>query len=120
MKKILNKKIKRYILLPLFIFMIFTVCVHKCYGQSTARVIKVIDGDTIVIKTFENIIYKIRLIGVDTPETKHPRKGVEYYGPEATAFVKKTLYKKLIIFKTSKNLFDRYGRLLAFILMENY
>ena len=41
---------------------------------------RVIDGDTIETAAGEDI----RFIGVDTPETKHPDKGVEYYGKEAS------------------------------------
>jgi len=43
---------------------------------------RVVDGDTIVVKE----VGKVRLIGVDTPETKHPRKPVEYFGKEAESF----------------------------------
>ena len=42
---------------------------------------RVVDGDTIVVKE----IGKIRLIGVDTPETVHPRKPVECFSKEASA-----------------------------------
>jgi len=45
----------------------------------------VVDGDTLVVENKE----RVRLIGVDTPETKHPNKPVEYYGKEATAFTKR-------------------------------
>jgi len=48
-------------------------------------VIRVVDGDTIIVGARE----RVRLIGVDTPETKRPQKPVEYYGREATAFTKK-------------------------------
>ena len=41
---------------------------------------RVIDGDTIETAAGEDI----RFIGLDTPETKHPDKGVEYYGKEAS------------------------------------
>jgi len=49
-------------------------------------VVRVVDGDTLVLENKE----RVRLIGVDTPETKHPRKPVEYYGKEATAFTNLT------------------------------
>ena len=53
----------------------------------TARVERVIDGDTIQVR-FEGKSYTVRLIGVDTPETKHPTKAVQYFGREASAFTK--------------------------------
>ena len=48
------------------------------------RVARVIDGDTIVLVGGE----KVRYIGVDTPETVHPQKPVEFMGREASAFNK--------------------------------
>ena len=45
----------------------------------SARVERVIDGDTIHVR-FEGKSYTVRLIGVDTPETKHPTKAVQYFG----------------------------------------
>ena len=53
----------------------------------TARVERVIDGDTIHVRV-EGKRYTVRLIGVDTPETKHPTKPVQYFGREASAFTK--------------------------------
>ena len=48
------------------------------YSQ-TLKCTRVIDGDTILLNNGE----KVRLIGVDTPETKHPQKPVQYFGKEA-------------------------------------
>lgn len=44
--------------------------------------VRVVDGDVIILNNGE----KVRLIGVDIPETKHPRKPVEYYGKFGMAF----------------------------------
>ena len=52
-----------------------------------------IDGDTIRVR-FEDNTYTVRLMGVDTPETKHPTKAVEYFGREASAFTKAALEGK--------------------------
>ena len=54
--------------------------------------IRVIDGDTIVLAGNE----KVRLIGVDTPETVHPSKPVEYFGKEASAFTKRMVEGKQV------------------------
>ena len=56
---------------------------------------RVIDGDTIAIE----INYKqekVRLIGVDTPETVHPNKPVEYFGKEASQFTKSLVEEKKV------------------------
>ena len=49
-------------------------------------VVRVVDGDTVKLNTGE----KLRYIGIDTPETKHPKKPVEYFGKEAQCFQYKT------------------------------
>ena len=67
---------------------------------------------------------RVRLIGVDTPETKHPRKPVEYYGREASAFTKKMVQGKRVRLEfdqanASIGHKDRYRRTLAFVYLEN-
>ncbi|MFM8453352.1 MAG: thermonuclease family protein, partial [Acidimicrobiaceae bacterium] len=60
--------------------------------SDVATIESVIDGDTIVLRV-QNQTETIRLLGVDTPETVHPSKPIECYGPEASAFTKATLAK---------------------------
>ncbi len=48
-----------------------------------AQVINVVDGDTIDV-LLNGAEYRVRYILVDTPETKHPTKGVQPFGPEAS------------------------------------
>jgi len=52
---------------------------------------RVVDGDTIEMANG----VKIRLIGVDTPETKHPQKPVEFFGQEATAFTRRMTVSRI-------------------------
>ena len=47
---------------------------------------RVVDGDTVRID-YQGEDVSVRLIGVDTPETVHPRRPVEPFGPEATQFL---------------------------------
>ena len=53
---------------------------------------RVIDGDTLVMENGE----RVRLIGVDTPETKHPTKPVEHFGKEAAAFTQRIVEGKRV------------------------
>ncbi len=76
---------------------------------------KVIDGDT--YELFDG--RRIRLIGVNTPETKHPHKQVEYYGPESYRYAKKLLEGTRVSLEYGKERHDRYGRTLAYVYLQN-
>jgi micrococcal nuclease len=78
------------------------------------RVVRVIDGDTIVVRrgSYEDTI---RLLGVDTPETHHPTKPVQCYGPEASAFTTAQLEGKEVRLEDDVERHDVYGRRLAYV-----
>ena len=65
------------------------------FAQDFCVCTKVIDGDTI-IADIDGKEERIRLIGVDTPETVHPNKTVEHFGKEASAFTKSMVEGKRI------------------------
>lgn len=83
---------------------------------DTLPVVEVYDGDTIAV-TLNGQKEKIRLIGVDTPETKDPRKPVQCFGREASEWTKHTLEKRTVRIETdpSQGERDKYGRMLAFV-----
>jgi micrococcal nuclease len=93
------------------------------YHRKTFTVLEVIDGDTIDVNILdgEHEDTRIRLIGVDTPETKHPTVGLMYYGPEATQYtMQQTLGKQVtILLDTVSDQRDRYGRLLAYVVLQD-
>lgn len=80
-------------------------------------VARVVDGDTIVVEDAAGKRRSVRLVGVDTPETVHPRKPVEPYGPEASDFAKKSLTGKRVRLVPDSRAgdADRYGRTLAYV-----
>lgn len=69
---------------------LFFFAVAGSIGADVFRVIRVVDGDTIVLSNQE----KVRLIGVDTPELHHPRKLVQYYAEEAYRFTQRIVEGK--------------------------
>ena len=80
-------------------------------------VTNVVDGDTLVVKV-EGESRRVRLIGVDTPETVHPRKPVQYYGREASAFTKQALSGRRVWLEYDVAPLDRYQRHLAYVWVE--
>jgi micrococcal nuclease len=87
---------------------------------SFYKVVEAYDGDTIAVR-MHGKTEKIRLIGVDTPETKDPRKPVQCYGPEASDFSVRTLTGKKVRLEAdplSTNR-DRYDRLLRYVYLED-
>ncbi|WP_245855842.1 thermonuclease family protein [Paenibacillus rigui] len=83
-------------------------------GRETAKVERVVDGDTFEIKR-DGKKEKVRLIGVDTPETKKPNTPVMFYGKEASDFTKKKLENKTVELEWDVEQKDQYGRLLAYV-----
>ena len=83
-------------------------------GFVMGTVTRVMDGDTAEI-TVDGAKRRVRFLGVDTPETVHPNKPVQFYGPEASAFTKESLTGKRVWLEYDKNPQDRYSRHLAYI-----
>lgn len=79
-----------------------------------ATVLKVIDGDTFEAN-INGINEKVRLILVNTPETKHPEKDVEFFGQEAYNFTKTQLEGKTVYLEKDISSRDKYGRLLYYV-----
>lgn len=89
---------------------------NKLYNFEKAVVERVVDGDTIVVKRQNGVSEKIRMVLVNTPETKHPKKGVEYFGKEASAYTKKMLPAgKTVYLEKDVSERDRYSRLLRYV-----
>lgn len=77
---------------------------------------RVVDGDTIVVVQGGKDVH-VRLIGVDTPETKDPRRPVQWFGKEATEFTTDMVLGKPVILTrdSSTKPVDFYGRMLAYV-----
>lgn len=87
----------------------------------TAKVVRGVDGDTVVIRfDKDDREEKVRLDGVDTPESVDPRRPVERFGKEASAFTKSRLVGRAVRAEVEPaNDRYRYGRLLAFLYVED-
>lgn len=91
--------------------------VVSAVSENSTKIIRVVDGDTLMIEGDE----KIRLIGVDTPETVDPRKPVQCFGKEASAKTKELAEGKMVtlVVDESQGNTDKYGRLLRYVTLED-
>jgi len=103
-----------FLILALFITMSLVGCVKdvpvdKRMGRY-GIVDRVVDGDTVVVNGI-----KVRLIGIDTPETVHPRKPVQCYGKEASSYLKDLLEGRRVRLEYGRERYGKYGRVLAYL-----
>ncbi len=91
--------------------------------QTNALVLRVVDGDTLVAKldAEPEKEYKIRLLGVNTPETVDPRRAVQCFGKQASDFSKHTLSDQRIRLDADPQADerDKYNRLLRNVVLED-
>ncbi len=93
------------------IFLLLLAC--GCQSPpTTARVIRVIDGDTIVVEGN----YRVRYIGIDTPEA-YPQ--VEAFGLEAWQVNRALVEGKVVRLEKDVSEVDKYGRLLRYVYVDN-
>jgi micrococcal nuclease len=79
----------------------------------------VVDGDTIKVRNDAGGTFTVRLIGIDTPETKHPSKPVQCFGVEASAKTAELLPPGTRVeLEMDVQALDRYGRNLAYVWRE--
>jgi micrococcal nuclease len=124
----IKKRLRKNTLLIIYLFLLFAFIlpsdtqgksplllsaeseISKCDFQAVS---KVIDGDTLKLSDGT----KVRLIGVDTPETVDPRKDVQWFGREASRKLKEWAEGKTVCLKQDQDKtqdMDKYGRLLRY------
>ena len=82
------------------------------HRDEATTVERIVDGDTLWVEGRE----RLRLIGIDTPETQHPSKGVECFGRRASAFLGRLApvgTDVRLAYDVERR--DRYGRTLAYL-----
>ena len=91
-------------------FLLFFVLCLACSSAAQQevqwrRVVRVVDGDTLLLDRNE----RVRLIGVDTPETVDPRRPVQRFGKEASASTKRMAEGKKVRLEYDQDRVDRFG-----------
>lgn len=88
--------------------------------QEWYLVTKVIDGDTFWVDNGTSKGIKIRLTGIDAPESQKRWKREEgYYGKESKAYLTKLLKDKKVRLETDVDSLDRFGRTLSYVYLED-
>lgn len=104
-----------------FLVLLLTICLNVSISLAvdlpkTGRVVKVFDGDTVQLEG--NIT--VRYLGIDAPEIAHDNNPPDCYGDEAKIKnASLVLGKKIKLQYDENEKLDRYGRLLAYVFLEN-
>ncbi len=113
----------------LFIFLLFSIsllgiasCRSGQYQQATQYiyVTKVIDGDTFWGNDAGLDEVRVRLLGIDAPESrKSEHKEIGYYGKESEEYLKSLLTGKKVRLEYDVDKYDQYGRTLAYVFLDD-
>lgn len=111
----MKKSVVLFLLLLLFPLNVFAA------EKDTVTFNSCVDGDTAKFN-LNNKVIKVRFLAIDTPETKHPTKGEEPYGKEASEFTCKKLKKakKIVLeYDEKADKKDKYDRYLAWVFVDD-
>lgn len=103
------------------IFIVLFIMFTPVYAKKKVEFSSCTDGDTFKI-IYNNEVKTVRLLAVDTPESVHPKKEVEYYGKEASDYTCNVLKKANKIeleFDENSDKLDKYDRLLAWVFIDD-
>lgn len=89
-------------------------------------VVRVVDGDTLIIRAPDSQEVgrrigkemRVRLLGIDCPETVKPNHPVETWGPEASKFSQDFVASGRVSLRLDDRRVDRYGRYLAYVYVD--
>lgn len=88
--------------------------------ERQAEIVRVIDGDTVVVKTDKGEEERIRLLLIDTPESVHPTEPEQLFGKESSDYAKEVLREGDIVkLELGNPERDHYERLLAYIWIDD-
>lgn len=117
----LNPRASAHPILVGLVLLALLLAVSSCGGKGTgdppgqATVTHVVDGDTVEVK-LDGQVERVRLLGIDTPESVRPGTPVECFAPEASQEAKTLLPGGTKVrLERDREARDRYGRLLAYV-----
>jgi micrococcal nuclease len=84
-------------------------------AAGTAAVVRVVDGDTLDIDLSGSTV-RVRLLGIDTPETVDENRPIQCFGPEASDYLTQLLPRGSVVrVERDVEARDRFGRLLVYL-----
>ncbi len=102
-----------------------TASTAQISAREPARVTRVVDGDTLKVRLADGRRKTVRVLGIDTPETKKPGTPVECGGPQASASMARLALQGtgyaakgrdvVLIGDPTEDQVDRFGRILAYV-----
>jgi micrococcal nuclease len=106
---------------PLVALVLALAAVVPAPPPEQVTISRVVDGDTVEATSPGGARVKVRVLGIDTPETRDPRKPVQCWGPEATSYAKAQLLgrRARLVLDPTQQTRDRYGRLLAYVVRDD-
>jgi micrococcal nuclease len=84
-------------------------------GAYRGHVERVVDGDTLIVRSASGDRLRVRVIGIDTPEDVKPDTPVECWALRAAAFTRTQLDGRDVVLTPGRERYDRYGRTLAYV-----
>jgi len=103
-----------------FLVLFLMLPIHVYAEKEIVHLSKCVDGDTAKFE-IGGKVYTTRFLAIDTPETKHPKKGQEPFGKEASSYTCKrlsTAQKIELEYDENREKKDKYGRVLAWVLVD--
>jgi micrococcal nuclease len=94
------------------ILMLLLASAPQAYAQLVTRVV---DGDTLIVQG----VGRVRLIGVDTPETVDPHRPVQFFGKDASVFTHRMAQGQVVRLEFDVERKDRFGRTLAYVYLPD-
>lgn len=80
-------------------------------AADTYLVTRVVDGDTLILER----LGRVRLIGIDSPESVDPRRPVQRFGKQASTFTRRLVDRQRVRVEYDRSRKDRYNRTLAYV-----
>lgn len=99
---------------------IFIISINYVSAKEKVTFSDCVDGDTFKI-LINDEKYTVRMLAIDTPESVHPQKGVEYYGKEASEYTCNKVQNAKILeieYDPNEDKADKYGRLLVWVFTD--